>query len=47
MSEGTQTTLTGPGYCALTGQRFPNRSPGDDCPLCTAPLESLPDNPDE
>lgn len=43
MTEGVQTHLTGPGYCGLTGQVFFERSPGDDCPLCSSPLETLPD----
>lgn len=31
------------GYCALTGRYFPDREPGDECPLCEKPLERLPD----
>lgn len=31
------------GYCELTGQISFDLEPGDDCPLCSEPLTTLPD----
>lgn len=38
-----QTTLSGPGYCALTGHVFHYSSPGDDCPHCSEQMEEIPE----